>query len=98
MCKLIAPYHVIQDPRLLECGNSACYSCIVTAKDTDKNLKCTMCNGVHKIPLDQNKLLVNKNLQNFLKLNFRQNLTQINNFTKNFEDAIYSLEGESKNF
>ncbi len=91
MCKLITPYHIINDPRLLDCGFSACYSCILACKDSDKNLKCIFCNNTHRI--DTNKLQVNKNLHNFLKLNLKQNFNQ--NLMKQFEDSITlcSFEG-----
>ena len=92
LCKLNASYHIINDPRILECGHSACLSCILQLKDTDKNLKCNYCNSVHKISLDTNKLTVNKNLQTFIKYNFKQNLNQ--NFLKQFEDSMTSLEGK----
>jgi hypothetical protein len=91
LCKLNTPYHIINDPRLLDCGHSACLQCIIQMKDTDKNLKCIYCNSIHKIPLDTSKLTVNKNLQTFIKYNFKQNLNQ--NFLKQFEDSMTSLEG-----
>ena len=89
MCKLVAPYHVVNDPRMLDCGASACHRCIASCKDAERNLKCPYCNGVHKIPLDSNKLIVNKNLQSFIKIN----LKQINdNFSKQLEDSMFALE------
>jgi uncharacterized C2H2 Zn-finger protein len=92
MCKLVAPFHVVNDPRLLECGSSACYQCIVSTRDSERNLKCPYCNNVHKIPADANKLIVNKNLQNFLKIN----LKQINqSFSKHLEDSMFALERKS---
>jgi transcription elongation factor Elf1 len=91
LCKLNTSYHIINDPRILDCGHSACLSCIIQLKDTDKNLKCNYCNSIHKIPLDTNKLTVNKNLQTFIKYNFKQNLNQ--NFLKQFDDSMTSLEG-----
>ena len=92
MCKLVAPFHVVNDPRLLECGSSACYQCIVSTRDSERNLKCPYCNNVHKIPADANKLIVNKNLQNFLKVN----LKQINqSFSKHLEDSMFALERKS---
>lgn len=93
MCKLVAPFHVINDPRLLECGSSACFDCIMTLKDNERNLKCPYCNTMHKIPLDSNKLISNKNLQTFLKINFAD-LNQ--NFSKQLEDSMFALE--RKNF
>ena len=92
LCKLNSSYHIINDPRILDCGHSACLSCIIQLKDSDKNLKCNYCNSIHKIPLDTNKLTVNKNLQTFIKYNFKQNLNQ--NFLKQFEDSMTSLEGD----
>jgi hypothetical protein len=89
MCKLVAPYHVVNDPRLLECGSSACYQCIISSKDSERNIKCPYCNGVHKVPADSNKLVVNKNLQNFLKVNYRH-MNQ--NFSKQLEDSMFALE------
>ena len=94
LCKLNSSYHIINDPRILDCGHSACLACIVQLRDTDKNLKCNYCNSLHKIPLDTNKLTVNKNLQTFIKYNFKQNLNQ--NFLKQFEDSMTSLEGKRK--
>jgi hypothetical protein len=87
MCKMVAPFHVVNDPRLLECGSSACYQCIMSSKDQDRNLKCPYCNNVHKI--DANKLIINKNLNQFLKLNFRQ-INQ--SFSKQLEDSMFALE------
>ena len=69
LCKLVAPFHLVDDPRLLECGSSACFKCIWAAKDNERNLKCSYCGGVHKIPADANKLIVNKNVLKFLKTN-----------------------------
>jgi hypothetical protein len=89
MCKLVAPYHVVNDPRMLECGSSACYQCIISSKDNERNIKCPYCNGVHKVPADSNKLVVNKNLQNFLKINYRH-MNQ--NFSKQLEDSMFALE------
>ncbi|RNA23876.1 leucine-rich repeat-containing 45 [Brachionus plicatilis] len=89
MCKLVTPFHVINDPRLLECGSSACLDCILSAKDSDRNLKCPYCNGIHKVPNDTSKLISNKNLQTFLKINFAD-LNQ--NFSKQLEDSMYVLE------
>lgn len=87
MCKLTTPHHLIQDPRLLECGSSACYQCIISSKDQDRNLKCYYCNGVHKIPSDAaGKLVVNKSLEMILK-----NETKIN-FNKLMENSIFSVE------
>jgi hypothetical protein len=89
MCKMVAPFHVVNDPRLLECGSSACYQCILASKDHDRNLKCPYCNGLHKIPIDSNKLLVNKNLNSFVKFNLKQ-LNQ--SFSKQLEDSMFTLE------
>lgn len=89
MCKLTSPFHVINDPRLLECGSSACFQCIISLKDNERNIKCTYCNGVHKVPMDLNKLLINKNLQNFLKTNMRQ-INQ--SFSKQLEDSLYAFD------
>lgn len=89
MCKLVAPFHVVNDPRLLECGSSACFQCIMSSKDSERNLKCPYCNNIHKIPIDLNKIVVNKNLQNFLKINFRQ-INQ--SFSKQLEDSMFALE------
>ncbi len=88
MCKMVAPYHIVNDPRLLECGSSACYQCIVTSRDQDKNLKCPYCNIMHKI-IDPNKLLVNKNLNQFLKFNFKQINQSV---SKQLEDSMFLLE------
>lgn len=87
MCKMVAPFHVVNDPRILECGSSACYQCIISSKDQDRNLKCPYCNNIHKI--DANKLPVNKNLNQFLKFNFRQ-INQ--SFSKQLEDSMFALE------
>lgn len=87
MCKLAAPFHVVKDPRLLDCGSTACYQCIISTKDQDRNLKCPYCNDIHKI--DSNRLLINKNLNNFLKFNLRQ-INQ--NFSKQLEDSMFALE------
>ena len=84
MCKLVAPYHVVNEPRMLDCGSSACFQCIITSRDAERNIKCPYCSSVHKIPADANKLIVNKNLQNFLKINFRQ-INQL-------EDSMLSIE------
>ena len=84
MCKLIAPYHVVNEPRMLDCGSSACFQCIVTSRDAERNIKCPYCSNVHKIPADASKLIVNKNLQNFLKINFRQ-INQL-------EDSMLSID------
>lgn len=89
MCKLVTPFHVINDPRLLDCGSSACLDCIISIKDSERNLKCPYCNGIHKIPIDTNKLISNKNLQTFLKINFAD-LNQ--NFSKQLEDSMFVLE------
>ncbi|CAF0709214.1 unnamed protein product [Brachionus calyciflorus] len=89
MCKLVTPFHVINDPRLLECGSSACLDCIMSIKDNDRNLKCPYCNNIHKIPVDTSKLISNKNLQTFLKINFAD-LNQ--NFNKQLEDSMFALE------
>ena len=83
-CKMISPYHVMNDPRLLECGSSACFQCIISKKDADSNLKCPYCSNVHNIPLDRNKIIMNKNLQSFLKSNLRQ-INQI-------DDSMNTLE------
>ena len=89
MCKLVTPFHVINDPRLLECGSSACFDCIMSVKDNDRNLKCPYCNGIHKIPVDNSKLISNKNLQTFLKINF----ADLNhNFNKQLEDSMTAFE------
>ena len=84
---MVAPFHVVNDPRILECGSSACYQCIISSKDQDRNLKCPYCNNIHKI--DANKLPVNKNLNQFLKFNFRQ-INQ--SFSKQLEDSMFALE------
>lgn len=89
MCKLVTPFHIINDPRLLECGSSACLDCILSVKDTERNLKCPYCNSIHKIPTDTTKLISNKNLQTFLKLNF-SDLNQ--NFSKQLEESMFVLE------
>ena len=89
MCKLVAPYHVINDPRMLECGASACFRCVQACKDSERNLKCAYCGGVHKVPVDSNKLVVNKGLQNFIKTNLRQ---MNDNFSKQLEDSMFALE------
>lgn len=69
-CKLSVPFHVVNDPRLLECGSSACFQCIMSNKNGQNNqLKCPYCKGVHTIPVDVNKLIVNKNLEGFLRNN-----------------------------
>ena len=83
-CKMISPYHVMNDPRLLECGSRACFQCIISKKDADSNLKCPYCSNVHNIPLDRNKIIMNKNLQSFLKSNLRQ-INQI-------DDSMNTLE------
>ena len=89
MCKLTSSFHVINDPRLLECGSSACFQCIVSLQDNEHNLKCSYCNGVHKVPADLNKLLVNKNLQNFLKTNMKQ-INQ--SFSKQLETSLFAFD------
>lgn len=86
-CKLTSPYHVFNDPRLLDCGSSACFQCIMSAKDVESNLKCSYCNNVHNIPVDVNKITVNKNLQMFLKANLRQ--------VNHIEESMVTLERES---
>jgi uncharacterized C2H2 Zn-finger protein len=99
-CKFASPTHSYVDPRLLECGASACYSCIVTHKDPDKNVKCPFCQGVHKITHDS-KLIVNKSLQNFLKScqnpaaavqNKQQPQTQ-HHFVKYLDESLLAVEG-----
>jgi hypothetical protein len=92
-CKLVAPFHVVNDPRMLDCGSSACFSCIMSSKDSERNLKCPYCNKIHTIPMDTSKIVAHKSLQNFLKINFRQ----INQgFSKQLEDSMFALE--RKNF
>lgn len=89
ICKLVAPYHIINDPRLLECGHSACANCIVSLGKQHQAVKCPYCQLAHKLPTDPAKLIVNRNLQTFLKLN----LAQMNqNFTKQLEDSMFALE------
>lgn len=84
-CKLGTSHHIIVDPRLLECGASACAECIMLNKDSENKLKCPYCNNLHDLPFDLNKLVVNKNLEGFLKNN---NLQQMNQF----DDSIFTLE------
>lgn len=91
ICKLVTPYHIINDPRMLECGHSACANCIVSIgkQAGGSPVKCPYCQQMHKLPVDVNKLITNKNLQTFLKFN----LAQINqNFTKQLEDSMLVLE------
>lgn len=83
--------HILNEPRILDCGHSACLGCILAAKDADKNLKCPYCNGVHKIPADPNKLLVNKNLQTFIKYNIRTTMNQLT--IKQNDESLMSYEG-----
>ena len=94
-CKLVAPFHVVNDPRMLDCGSSACFSCIMSSKDSERNLKCPYCNKIHTIPMDTSKIVANKNLQNFLKINFRQ-LNQ--GFSKQLEDSMFALERKCFSF
>ena len=65
-CKFVIPFHVLNDPRLLECGSSACLRCIQECRDTECNLKCPNCKIIHNTPVDSNKLIVNNNLQSFI--------------------------------
>ena len=58
---------------MLECGSSGCYECILSSRNSENNLNCPYCNNLHSIPGDVNKLIVNKNLQAFVKSSlFRQ--------------------------
>lgn len=89
ICKLVSPYHIINDPRLLDCGASACYNCILGVAKEGQAVKCPYCQQMHKLPNDPNKLASNRNLQTFLKIN----LSQLNqNFTKQLEDSMFALE------
>lgn len=108
-CKFTTPAHMVNDGRMLECGATACYQCIVNHKDPDKNVKCPYCQGIHKITHDS-KLILNKPLNNFLKSNFHNQATTItvqnkqpqqqqqhlaNNFVKYVDDSLLAIEGET---
>lgn len=71
-CKLSTSFHMVNDPRLLECGATACFQCILHQKDSENKLNCPCCNNIHCIPSNANKLIVNKNLQAFLSVNLQQ--------------------------
>lgn len=91
LCKMITPYHIINEPRQLECGHSACANCIVSiAKQAGgSSVKCPYCSQMHKFPLDVSKLMPNRSLQTLLKFN----MAQINqSFTKQLEDSMLVLE------
>ncbi len=89
MCKLSSPFHVVNDPRLLECGSSGCYECILSSRNAENNLNCPYCNNVHSLPADVNKLIVNKNLQAFVKSSlFRQETLSKPVFGQSFNNDL----------
>ena len=89
-CKLVVPFHVLHDPRMLECGTSVCLKCIESRINSESILSCPNCNNMHSIS-NSHSLIVNKNLQSFIN----SNLKQINeNFNNQLEDSICASQNK----
>ena len=57
-CKLVLPFHVLHDPRMLECGTSVCLKCIESRKNSESILSCPNCNNMHFIS-NSHSLIIN---------------------------------------
>lgn len=73
MCKLEKEdHHVLKDPKVLPCGNTACLECIEKNVDINSNFLCKFndCNEIHTI-LNAEKLPVNVLAENAIRDNRR---------------------------
>ena len=63
-CRFLPPAHLLENPVTLNCGKSACLSCVLRIADDKMNLKCSYCNTTHNLG---NNLTINTRLNNKIK-------------------------------
>ena len=91
--------HVFQDPRVLQCGSTACLKCIKRDLNGRNELRCPFkkCQGVHSIPnvyeLISNSLIetsIDENIE-YLTKNLIKNLKQkFQNISSNLKIKFFS--------
>jgi hypothetical protein len=103
-CELQCPLcsQMLEDPRVLPCGNICCLKCIRGQFNITNNYKCKCCESIHEKKEDDeypiSKLAKNllekaktKISSKFIQLNFKQELNK-------FKAAINSLDEKQRNY
>lgn len=78
--------HLIEQPKVLPCGNTVCLKCIVTNLQDTRQLNCLCCGRVHQIN-DHKQLPTNNIVDNLIKMNIKSaNDTIIKKFKLQHEE------------
>lgn len=80
--------HILNNPKVLPCGFSACLNCLRKLLDKNGKFICNCCHQTHVIE-DPDKLISNVKIANMIRNNVK---TFTNELTERLQKTVYGLQ------